>query len=502
MSYVFLYTFFVKDDIIKCFNRRYFSGGTVILNLVDRLLKHHKDDIYPYHMPGHKRKPMTRTLERVADLDITEIDGFDNLNHPENLLLDMQQHAANVYGAEESFYLVGGSTLGILSAISATTREGDTILIGRNCHKSVYHAAYLRNLNLEYLWPEYDSEWEVFTRVSVASVESKLEQHPEAKVVLITSPTYEGFCSDIEHIAKVVHSRGKVLIVDEAHGAHFGFHTAWPKSAICEGADVVIQSLHKTLPSMTQTAMMHVSGQRVDKDRLKRFLSIYQTSSPSYVFMSSIEEAVSYMENNGKEAMETFRQLWLNMLQRLQQCECIDVYMDPEQNQDIGKLMISASRAGVDGQTLHEILRGRFSLQMEMSQGKYVLAMFTVADGVDAYDRLAEALLVLDQEFKTKKDTSLICYEDKGETIQPEKRCSIAKAWEADCEWIGLEGSISRCAGEFVNLYPPGVPIVVPGEIFSQNMVNIIKRYCALKLPVQGVKQFGDEVQVKVLKRK
>lgn len=477
------------------------------MNLFDKLLQHHNDDIYPYHMPGHKRKPLTRTLERVADLDITEIDGFDNLNHPENLLLDMQKHAAKVYGADESFYLVNGSTLGILSAISSVTHLGDSILIGRNCHKAVYHAAYIRQLRLEYIYPPFDENWEVFTSVDSKQIKEKLEANPKISAVLIVSPTYEGYCSDISEIADLVHSYGKILIVDEAHGAHFGFHPAWPKSAISEGADIVIQSLHKTLPSMTQTAIMHVSGPRVDRDRLKRFLSIYQTSSPSYVFMSSIEEAISYMEKNGKTEMDNFRRLWINLIQRLQECEFIEVNTHYEEKHDIGKLMISAHKAGLDGQSLHDILLRRFSLQMEMAQGKYVLAMFTVADKADAYDRIADALITLDKEFKNSRirpigPTTKELPKALEGYAQIEKECDIYTAWDADFEWINLEDSTSRCAGEFVNLYPPGIPLVVPGEIFNQNLVNIIKEYCVLKLPVQGINILGGKIQVKVLKRK
>lgn len=484
----------------------FLNEGTV-LNLFDKLLQHHNDDIYPYHMPGHKRKPLTKTLERVSDLDITEIDGFDNLNHPENLLLDMQKHVAKVYGADESFYLVNGSTLGILSAISSVTYLGDSILIGRNCHKAVYHAAYIRQLQLEYIYPSFDENWEVFTSIDSKQIKEKLDLNPEISAVLVVSPTYEGYCSNIREIANIVHSYGKVLIVDEAHGAHLGFHSAWPKSAVSEGADIVIQSLHKTLPSMTQTAIMHVKGPRVDRDRLKRFLSIYQTSSPSYVFMSSIEEAISYMENNGKTEMDNFKQLWINLIKRLEECEFIEVNTHYEEKHDIGKLMISAHKAGIDGQTLHDILLRRFSLQMEMAQGKYVLAMFTVADKADAYDRLADALITLDKELKnTQKEPIGLITKRLAKSLedctQIEKECDIYAAWDADFEWIHLEDAISRCAGEFINLYPPGIPLVVPGEIINQNLVTIIKGYCALKLPVQGINIVGDKVQVKVLKRK
>jgi arginine/lysine/ornithine decarboxylase len=223
--------------------------------------------------------------------------------------------------------------------------------------------------------------------------------------------------------------------------------------------------------------------------------------------MSSIEEAISYMEKNGKIEMDNFRRLWIKLIRRLKECEFIEVNTHYEEKHDIGKLMISAHKAGIDGQTLHNLLLQRFSLQMEMAQGKYVLAMFTVADKADAYDRLADALITLDKEFKNSQirpigPTTKELPKALEGYAQIEKECDIYTAWDADIEWIDLEDSISRCAGEFVNLYPPGIPLVVPGEIFNHNLVNIIKGHCALGLPVQGINKVGDKVQVKVLKRK
>ena len=478
------------------------------MDLFNKLEQHHKENIYPYHMPGHKRKPLTKVLERVSDLDITEIDGFDNLNHPEDILLDMQKHAAQVYGAEESFYLTGGSTLGILSAVSAVTDPGNTILIGRNCHKAMYHAAYIRQLNVEYVYPKFDADWQVYTYIDATQIKEKLESCDTIKAVVIVSPTYEGYCSNIYEIAELVHSYGKILIVDEAHGAHFRFHDAWPHSAVKAGADIVIQSLHKTLPSMTQTAILHVCGPRIDREKLRRCLSVYQTSSPSYVFMASIEESIAYMETHGYAEMENFRELWINLHNTLQSCEYVEVSDHYKQQHDIGKLLISARKAGIDGQMLHTILRERFSLQMEMAQGEYVLAMFTVADRKDAYDRLTEALLVLDEEYKQEQVNKSKPKKSKNKTVfledylHNEKECELFEAWDRDYEWSNLGESVSKSSADFINLYPPGIPLVVPGEILSQNMVNIIREYCVLNLPVQGIRRFENEVQVKVLKRK
>ena len=255
-------------------------------HLLEKLEEYSQSDYYPLHMPGHKRN-----ISHFGDpfrLDITEIDGFDNLHHAEGVLLEAQQRAAALYGAEESFYLINGSTCGILAAISACTKRGGRILMGRNCHKAAYHGVFLNGLKAAYLYPETDFVRGINGAVTPETVRKALrEQHPEA--VFLTSPTYDGVVSDIRSIAEIVHKAGAILIVDEAHGAHFAMSPYFPESALSCGADLVINSLHKTMPSLTQTALLHVQGKRVDRERLKMYLGIYQSSSPSYVLMAGMD---------------------------------------------------------------------------------------------------------------------------------------------------------------------------------------------------------------------
>lgn len=464
-------------------------------NLYQKLFENGKSDFYPYHMPGHKRKPMTEVLKRVCDIDITEIDGFDNLHHAHGILQDLQEHAAKVYGSEESFYLVGGSTAGILSAISTAAGRGDTILISRNCHKSVYHGAYLNGIKLEYLFPEIQRMIGFPYAVTANQVAEALEKSPHVKAVVIVSPTYEGMVADIGKIADVVHRHGIPLIVDEAHGAHLGFHEAWSKSACTQGADIVIQSMHKTLPSLTQTALLHVNGSCIDRRRLRRFLSVYQTSSPSYVFMAGMEEAIVYMEEKGKEKLGSFAEKWKQMLTELKKCRILEIYP----GDDIGKLVIFVGKSGITGQKLYDILLSRYHLQMEMAGGTYVLAMFTLADEEEAYVRLTKALLELDRElqpFQTSTGNPLL---KSMRNLQPVKEREFWEAWDADRELRDI-GKCEGCvAGEFINLYPPGTPVVVPGEILTEEILEIIKEYIRQGLPVQGVTCRKEKIYMEVI---
>ncbi|MCD8023722.1 MAG: hypothetical protein LUF30_12375, partial [Lachnospiraceae bacterium] len=280
--------------------------------LLDCLNDYTSSDAYPLHMPGHKRQ-----ISHFSDpfaIDITEIEGFDNLHHAEGILLEAQKRASKLYGADETWYLVNGSTCGILAAVSASVRRGGRILMARNCHKAAYHAAFLNGLQVTWLYPEIDMGTGICGSISPGQVREALEalrqgDAPDTSqplAVLLTSPTYVGVVSDIRAIAQEVHRAGGILIVDEAHGAHFAMHPYFPESALSCGADIVINSLHKTMPSLTQTALLHVKGSRADRERLRKYLDIYQSSSPSYVLMAGMDECVRMMETQGRKLFDAF----------------------------------------------------------------------------------------------------------------------------------------------------------------------------------------------------
>ena len=252
---------------------RKMRSETIILRpevpLLERLSTYAASDAYPFHMPGHKRqvKMGITSVPNPFSVDITEIDGFDNLHHAEDILKESMNSAAAVYGADRSWYLVNGSTCGILAAIAAAVKPGEKILMARNSHKSAYHAVILNQLEPVYLYPEEVPEFQIPGGIEPEQVERALLEHPEIRAVFVTSPTYEGIVSDIQGIAATAHRHGAALIVDEAHGAHlpFGDGNYFPDGALQEGADLVIQSLHKTLPSLTQTAILHLKSQILEE---------------------------------------------------------------------------------------------------------------------------------------------------------------------------------------------------------------------------------------------
>ena len=427
--------------------------------LYRRLKAYSETDEYPYHMPGHKRQVCGELPQEIMNIDITEIDGFDNLHAPEEILLRLQEEAARLYGAEESFYLVNGSTCGVLAAISAAVPKGGRLLMTRGGHKSAYHAAYLRNLTISYLYPEMMQEYDIYDAITPEQIAEALAKEPVPDAVFLVSPTYEGRIADIEKIAQIVHSKGIPLIVDEAHGAHLGLAEGLAKNSCQCGADLVIHSVHKTLPALTQSALLHVNGNRIDRDRLRRFLHIYQSSSPSYVLMAGIDNALQVVEEQGDYLFAKFQINYLRMLTELSECRNLS-FLPLDARQDIGKLIIVSAKAGLSGQQIYDILLKKYHLQLEMAAPGYCLAMFTIGDGEEAYRRMTDALLAIDRDITAGKWQSRQKQDGREEEeislyqLHPEVRMSLAQAWDAEKEEILLSQAVGRIAGDFVNLYP------------------------------------------------
>lgn len=478
--------------------------------LFEKLSAYGASDYYPYHMPGHKRRLKTDTMRELAQIDITEIDGFDNLHDAQGILKRIQEEAAAAYGAEESFFLVNGSTAGILSAISTAVSPGGKILMVRGAHKSAYHAAYLRDLQIAYLWPGVHPLFGCNLPATAKEVEEALQQTPDVQAVFIVSPTYEGLTADVKSIAEAAHKRNIPLIVDEAHGAHLGFDGRWPESSVKQGADLVIQSLHKTLPAPTQTAILHVNGKLVDRCGLRRFLGIYQTSSPSYIFMAAMEDAIATTSANREKLFGDFWEYWKGLTESLSACR--NLIFLKEENSDPGKLAVMDKTGFLDGEQLYEMLLHKYHLQPEMAAGRYVLAMFTVGDTKEGYERLTKALLEIDEyitaERKQRTQEKLmeregnrmadavtpVCIQKKTQAV-----IGIGRAWDTPKEWVLLKDAEGKTAGEYVNLYPPGSPIIVPGEIFTKDILTEIAAYRQQGFHVQGVKEIEDDIYVSTI---
>lgn len=469
--------------------------------LYKKLKSYSKEDYYPFHMPGHKRNRNILDDDFCFDRDITEIEGFDNLHHPEGVLKEAQKAVSDLYGTTESYYSINGSTAALLAAVSASVRRGGKILMARNCHKAVYHALYLRNLEPIYIYPQAEQEFGINGGISPSKVERYLEEHEDIEAILITSPTYDGVVSDVKSIAEIAHKRKIPLIVDEAHGAHFHFSEYFPVSAVELGADIVVQSLHKTLPSMTQTAVLHRCSECVDKNLIERFLSIYQSSSPSYILMAGMDACVDKLSANGDRLFEDFTKKLEETRKRLSGCRNIRL-ISPEKKSDTAiydydrsKLLFSTKGSSVTGKQLYKILLEKYHLQMEMESESYVLAMATVGDTEEGFLRLCEAIEEIDRQENLKSEENDLCeQQEKNSQIMPLNQImSITDAMEAPVKICPLEESVGKISAEFAYLYPPGIPILVPGEQITGQFIRNMRRYMEQGLDLQGLSDYTNE---------
>lgn len=454
-------------------------------NLYEKLLSYARTDNYPFHMPGHKRQ--IRDFTNPFAVDITEIYGFDDLHHAEGILKEAQERAADLYGSEETYYLVNGSTCGILAAISACTDRGGTLLMARNSHKSAYHGAFLRDLNTVYLYPEQDPVYGLNGGILPEEVGRALNEDKEIQAVFLVSPTYDGIVSDVRKIAEIAHKKGIPLIVDSAHGAHFGFHPYFPENAVSQGADIVIHSLHKTLPSLTQTALLHVNGRLVDRERLRRFLGIFQTSSPSYVLMAGMDSCVQMIREQKTELFGLLAERLSEFYERAGGLEHIRL-AGPDMvgtcgitDFDRSKLVISVADTDRDGKWLADILRGKYHLEPEMEAESYVLALSSVMDTEEGFRRLYKALSETDRGLRKREQTRNVETILKNEVV-----CSIAEAMEAPGESVLFHQAEGKISQEFVYLYPPGIPLLAPGERISRALLQQIREYRDRGFAVQG----------------
>lgn len=461
------------------------------MNIYDNLLQYVQMGYYPMHMPGHKRNTELLHMVNPYALDITEIDGFDNLHRAEGILLKGMERAARLYGSAHTNYLVGGSTSGILSAISGAAKKGDKVLVARNSHKSVYHGIYLRELNPIYLYPELIREFGINGGILPEQVEEMLMKHPDIKLIIITSPTYEGIVSDIKSIAKTAHKYGVPLMVDEAHGAHLGFHPGFPVSSIACGADIVIHSVHKTLPAFTQSALIHVNGNLVNYEEVKRFLAIYQSTSPSYLLMAGIDQCIALLEEKGEELFTSYYGLLQEFYESMKELKNLKLVTKEAVKSagfydfDPSKITVSAKDTTMTGNELYQLLLTKYRIQLEMLSKDYALGMTSIGDTKEGFDRLGDALLEIDSfcEINSQQNTDSF----KSQIIKPEMVMTSHEAYEQNSEVIPLKASAGRISLEYVYLYPPGIPLLVPGERISGELVEGLLKYQEAGLTIQGL---------------
>lgn len=460
------------------------------MDILTKLEEYSKAGYVPMHMPGGKRNT---EYASTSVLDITEIDGFDNMHNAEGIIKNASCRAAKLYGADKTLMLVNGSTAGILSAICGATKRKGKIIVARNCHVSVYNALIMAQLEPVYVIPEVDNDTGIYSGVSLEQIRKCFENNRDAQAVIITSPTYEGVVSEVREIASYLHEKGIPLIVDEAHGAHFKFSEEFPESAVKAGADIVINSIHKTLPALTQTALLHISGNYVDYDKVERFWNIYQTTSPSYILMASIDRCMRIIEEQGNYIFKDYISKLKNLRENIAKLNNIRL-MDSD---DISKIILICD----DGKYLYDRLLDEYKVQLEMASFKYVIAMTSVADKQEYYDRFLEALQKIDESWETgkynndaktesNKDTSCYAINNKPQVCMcPADAIDLMDENGYEDLSVNSPDICGRISISSILIYPPGMPVVNVGERITGDVCRIIKSAINAGLEVPGLKE-------------
>lgn len=444
----------------------------------------------PFYAPGHKQgRGAALSLQNLLGLaalraDLPELPELDNLFAPTGPIREAQVLAAAAFGVDETYFLANGSTCGIEAALLAVAAPGDAVLVPRNAHRSVLAALILTGAQPIYIAPVHDRDWDLAFGMTAAQVATALHTHPEIRAVVMVSPSYHGVCSDVAAIAAQVHAHGAVLIADEAHGAHLGFHPALPPGAIAGGADLVIQSTHKTLGAVTQAAMLHVQGQRVNRDRLRQALQLTQSTSPNYWLLASLDAARYQMATTGKAELERVLTLSDGVRSRLAKLDAMRVLRsadvaDKPFKLDPTRLVVDVSGLGLTGFTADEILHEDLAVTAELPTLRQLAFILSVGNTEADGDRLVQALQTLvTRSPQLPHDLPKSAVTTESEAAAPLLSLppmTPRAAFFAETQAMRLEKAEGKICADAICPYPPGIPLVLPGEIVTQAAIAYLQ---------------------------
>ena len=474
---------------------------------LEKYFQHYNEKkLLPLHMPGHQRKKDMGTALPYA-YDYTEVDELDNLHAPEGILQEAMNRTAAYYGCSDCFYLVNGSSSGLQAGIFTLLEEGDEVVVARNCHRSVFYALSLRKAKIHFLLPEFWEDFSCFGSVSLKEVERLIKEFPKSKALIFTSPSYEGVVSDVEGIARLCHENGLSLLVDEAHGAHFSPKrgTSFPESAISLGADLVVQSPHKTLCSLTQSAWILGNGERYSREKLSFYLSVFQTTSPSYPLMLSLEKATTLLEREGEVLFSHWKEVMKGFREQARTLSYFSFLWEKEEAcfaMDYSKIFLRA--LGIPelrlGRDLAKLLREDYGIESEMHSGENLLLMTGPFISEEELDRLFLALKDIERRFGEEKGKPSVDERGKeagdgmSELIEGSAQSLQSKILSSalyqnsiadntlqiseglkEGEELNLRDGEGCICLEYLSLYPPGIPLLFPGEKLTAEKIQAIE---------------------------
>ncbi|ONI38313.1 hypothetical protein AN639_07915 [Candidatus Epulonipiscium fishelsonii] len=458
--------------------------------LYSKLIEYSRQNI-SFHMPGHKfdKTDIFKDIN-LFNLDATEITGLDNLYEAEAVIKDAMDLMASFYGAKETVFLTNGSTAGILASLMTVCNPNDKILVARNCHYSVWNALVLIGAIPIYITPNYYNEY-LIGEIDTRSVATALEKHPDVVGLIMVSPTYEGIVSDITQISKLMEN--KIFIVDEAHGAHFNIHPIFPTSSIALGADIVIHSMHKTLPVLTQGALLHICSNKINSSNLIKNLRLIQTSSPSYLLMANMDYIRNYIQQNKTQIENSYILPLKQLMFKLKSLKNLSILDENISKHDISKIIIFTNTTNLTGYELGKILEIKYKIGIEMATQSYILLISTISDTKESLDILEKILFEIDIHCESTL-YSPVTFKYKSELYLPAS--SPRQIYYSDKYWQDIDLAEDNICAQNIMLYPPGIPLVCLGEIIDKQIIEFIKAH---REYLKGIKFENEKIKILVV---
>lgn len=447
--------------------------------IYEALNKFKQERVVPFDVPGHKHGKANPELteflgEKCMTVDVNSMKPLDNLCHPVSVIKEAEELAADAFGAAHAFFMVGGTTSAVQSMIFATCKEGDKIIMPRNVHRSAINALILSGAVPVYVNPDSDKRLGIALGMSVDELEKTIKKNPDAKAVLVNNPTYYGICSNISKITELAHNYGMKVLADEAHGTHFYFDNNLPMSAMEAGADMAAVSMHKSGGSLTQSSILLV-GPNINPNYVRQVINLTQTTSGSYLFLSSLDMSRKNLALNGKEIFKKVRGLAKYAREEINSIGDYYAYSreivngDSIYDFDVTKLSVNTFEIGLAGIEVYDLLRDEYNIQIEFGDIGNILAYISVGDREREIERLVSALAEIKRRFK-KERTGMFDHE----YINPLVKMSPKKAFYAEKESLLINETSGRICSEFVMCYPPGIPILAPGEMITEEILSYI----------------------------
>ncbi|MBN2794006.1 MAG: aminotransferase class I/II-fold pyridoxal phosphate-dependent enzyme [Clostridia bacterium] len=467
--------------------------------LYDALRKHIESRVIPFDVPGHKQGHGNEELQKlfpksVLEADVNSMKSLDFLGNPISVIKEAEDLLADAYLSDESFFIVNGTTQAVQAMLMSAVNEGDTVILPRNVHKSAINAMILCGAKPHYMYPHFEAKFGMTIGVSLEEVKKAIEEAPEAKAIFLINPTYYGVISELKAIIEYAQCQGLLVIVDEAHGAHFPFHKELPKTAMAYGADMAAVSLHKTGGSLTQSSALLLNTRKIERDHVKTIVNLTQSTSASYLLMTSLDLTRKFLMTQGEKNLEMVLELARNARDKINAIDGLIAFSAKDFNPegcygfDETKLGVCVTGIGLTGIHVYDLLRDEYNIQVEMGDSHNILAIFSVGDTEKRVNQLVSALSAIAQKYKREPlDLKFNSFNATAVAYSPRE------AFYKEKERILITESAGRVSGEFVMIYPPGIPILAPGELITEEICAYIELLKREKGSISGLKDNNVE---------